>query len=581
MKPIARHSLRTRIFLALTALILAVLSAALGATQFVLSRDAEHAVNRNLRTTGQVFQQLMLERATRLRTNAELLASDFALKRVIATYYDPANFEQATLASVALNYQHRIGVELLWIVADDGATLAASPTDVPIGRIAADFPPVKEAIRSGESSQATVDVEGQLYQVVVVPVLAPDVIGFLVLGHTVDDAFALRLKANTGSDISFLTSTQVLASTLSIVERDRLVPPGPDREALLHPDASQATHLLKAGGHRYLTRVIALPAKLSQPLYALVMGSYDAALAPLRSLQWRIAVIGAGALAIALLAGSLLAGGITSPIRSLVNGMHAVLGGNLKYRSTIERDDEIGYLAASFNEMVGGLEERERLRDTFGRFVSNDVAEAVLGGHVPLAGEAREVTVLFQDIRGFTAISQSLDPATLLRLVNQFFTQAVAAVEVEGGVVKQFTGDGILALFGAPKSYPDHPERAVRAALGIVARLEGLNVALNGQNLPALTIGVGVHTGGVVAGLIGPDMRVEYGVVGEVVNLASRIESLTKDLQSDVVVSREVAARLGPRFRLGRRAAFAVKGSAQPVEVVTILGYESEPGSES
>jgi adenylate cyclase len=252
--------------------------------------------------------------------------------------------------------------------------------------------------------------------------------------------------------------------------------------------------------------------------------------------------------------------------------MREVLKGNLRYRSKIEREDELGFLARSFNEMVGGLEEREHIKDTFGRFVSRDVAAAVLDGRVPLQGERREVSILFQDIRGFTALSEQLDPATLLRVLNQFFTEVVAAVESEGGVVKQFTGDGVMALFGAPESRADHPERAVRAALSIVTRLATLNVQLVAQGVPPLAIGVGIHVGEVIAGLIGPDERVEYGVVGEPVNLASRIESLTKEARAVILVSKDIALRLGPEFTLGRTNELPVRGRSQPVEVVEVLG---------
>jgi adenylate cyclase len=258
--------------------------------------------------------------------------------------------------------------------------------------------------------------------------------------------------------------------------------------------------------------------------------------------------------------------------------MQEVLKGNLHYRSKIAREDEIGFLSRSFNEMVGGLEEREHIKDTFGRFVSRDVAAAVLDGRVPLEGERREVSILFQDIRGFTALSERLDPATLLRMLNQFFTEVVAAVEAEGGVVKQFTGDGVMALFGAPQTREDHAERAVRAALSIVARLAKLNVAFREQGLPPLEIGVGVHVGEVVAGLIGPDERVEYGVVGEAVNLAARVESLTKEVRAVILVSRNIASRLGPEFRLGRTNELPVKGRSQPVEVVEVLGASRPAG---
>jgi adenylate cyclase len=354
--------------------------------------------------------------------------------------------------------------------------------------------------------------------------------------------------------------------------RQKYLPSGEFRAGLLRADADHRLSLVTIGGARFLSLVVPIGAHIPKPVYALIQGSYDDALAPLRALTWRIVIIGATALAVALLICVGLAGGILGPMRTLVIGMREVLKGNLHYRSRIDRQDEIGFLARSFNEMVDGLEEREHIKDTFGRFVSRDVAEAVLAGRVPLEGERRDVTILFQDIRGFTALSQDLDPATLLRVLNRFFTEVVSAVEAEGGVVKQFTGDGVMALFGAPQAREDHPERAVRAALGIVSRLAELNVLLIGQALPPLSIGIGIHTGEVVAGLIGPDERVEYGVVGEVVNLASRVETLTKDVPATILVSRDIAVRLGSGFRMGREASLPVKGKREPMEVVEVLG---------
>ncbi len=308
-------------------------------------------------------------------------------------------------------------------------------------------------------------------------------------------------------------------------------------------------------------------------MYALIQGSYDAALAPLHALQWRIAAIGALGLAGALLTGMLLARGITKPVSTLVQAMHEVLRGNLRHRAPVERKDELGFLAYSFNEMVGGLQEREQIKDTFGRFVSRDVAAAVLSGRVPMAGDRLEVSILFQDIRGFSALAERLDPAALLQVLNQFFTEVVTAVEAEGGVVKQFTGDGVMALFGAPQASTDHVERAARAGLGIIERVAQLNTRLQSSGRPPLQIGIGIHTGAVVAGLIGPDARVEYGVVGEPVNLASRIEALTKDLKATILVSRDVATRLGPTFVFGRSALLPVKGRTDPIEVVELLAH--------
>ena len=569
----ARSSLRTKIFVAFSALIVAVLAATLTYTQLVVSSEARRTLSRELLTTGQVFDRLMNERATRLQNSSVLLASDFALKRVIATHLDRATYDADTLASAALSYQTRIGVELVWITDEDGVLLAVSPGDAHIGRSMASLTPLREAIETQDSATGIAAIDGRLFQLVAVPVLGPDVIGFLLLGHVIDDAFAARLKSDTASDVSFVTDDRVFASSLPPPSREKYLPSGEFRAGLLRADADHRLSLLTIGGARFLSLVVPVGAHIPKPVYALVQGSYDDALAPLRALTWRIVLIGATALAIALLICVGLAGGILGPVRTLVIGMHEVLRGNLRYRSRIERQDEIGFLARSFNEMVDGLEEREHVKDTFGRFVSRDVADAVLAGRVPLEGERREVSILFQDIRGFTALSQQLDPATLLRVLNRFFTEVVSAVEAEGGVVKQFTGDGVMALFGAPQAREDHAERAVRAALGIVKRLVDLNVLLSEQDLPQLAIGVGIHTGEVVAGLIGPDERVEYGVVGEAVNLASRVEALTKEVTATILVSRDVAARLGERFEMGRAASLPVKGKREPMEVVEVLGF--------
>jgi adenylate cyclase len=564
----SRASLRSKIFLAFSTLILGVLVAMFGLTQLVIGRDAAGTLNRELRTTGQVFESLLQQRAARLQSNSVLLANDFALKRVFATHFDPASYDAETLASAGLSYRQRLGVELVWMADESGTLLAASPSRAPAGESLARSSPLKEALESQSAASAVVQIDGQLFQVVAVPVFAPDVIGFLMLGQVIDDSVAARLKRDTHSDVSFLTAAHVFASSWPADSRSRLLKlvshlPGAGAATLARP--------VTMGDERFVSLVLPVAAHLPQPLYALIQGSYDKALAPLHALQWRIAAIGIAALVTALLTGLLLSGNITDPVRTLVDSMDEVARGNLRQRAPIERPDEIGFLARSFNVMVAGLQEKEHIKDTFGRFVSHDVAEAVLNNRVPLTGERLEVSILFQDIRGFSVLSESLDPARLLRVLNQFFTEVVAAVEAEGGMVKQFTGDGVMALFGAPRPCPDHAQRAVRAALGLVARLALLNTQLRAQGLPPLRIGVGIHAGEVVAGLIGPDQRVEYGVVGDAVNLASRVEELTKDFGATILISKEIAARLGSEFVLGRSAMLPVKGKAQPVEVIEVV----------
>jgi class 3 adenylate cyclase len=292
--------------------------------------------------------------------------------------------------------------------------------------------------------------------------------------------------------------------------------------------------------------------------------------------EWIIGLVAINAVvSVAIIA--LLSTRVHRSMHTFLIQMRRVQDGDLSGAWRPDSTDEFLDLGYGFNQMLAGLRDRETIKDTFGRFVSQAVAAAVLSGHLPLNGERREVSILFQDIRGFTSMAEQMAPEALVEVMNQFFTEMVAAVEAEGGVVKQFLGDGVMALFGAPVAVPDHAERAVRAALGMVDRLGALNARLGIQGRQTLQIGVGIHTGEVVAGKIGPDTRVEYGVVGDPVNVASRIEGLTKELQTSILISEVTAARLGPGFTLGCTASLPVKGKAQPVRVVEVLGYKSAP----
>jgi len=570
----ARRRLRTRILLPFSVLIVAILLATLWVISAAVGVWVEGSLKRQFEATGDVFDALMAERAARLR-ETNLLARDFALRQAVATY-DPA-----TLASVAANHRSRAEVDLLWITDEKGRVLAGSGIAADRAADLAARAPLSQAIQDAAPAEAVTEVNGLLVQLVAVPVLGPDPIGYLLVGVAIDDATTRQLRGSTGSAVSFLTTTQLFASSWRAAERDQLFPGGRvDAPALRRhlvravasPPGERSTFLLELPGDRQLSILIPVDAQLSEPLFALVQDSYDDALGPLADLPEWIGLIGAAALAGALLVGSVIAGGIAAPVQAMVGAMRRVLGGDFQQRLTIRREDEIGFLANAFNEMVAGLAERERIKETFGRFVSRDVAAAVLSGKLPLDGERREVTVLFQDVRGFTGISERTDPPILVRIVNRLFTEMVAAVEAEGGVIRQFTGDGVMALFGAPVLHSDDPARAVRAGLSMVARLPALNAQLEADGMPVLRIGVGIATGEVIVGRMGPDQRSEYNVVGDAANLASRVEGLNKELGTTMLIAAATAAKLGPEFQLGRHAVLPVRGKELPVEVVEVLG---------
>ncbi len=206
--------------------------------------------------------------------------------------------------------------------------------------------------------------------------------------------------------------------------------------------------------------------------------------------------------------------------------------------------------------------ELEKVRQTFGRFVTPEVAEAALAGRLSTRGEARVVTVLFADLRGFTPLTASMEPRALVDLLNAWLTAMVEAIEAEGGVVNKFVGDAVVAIFNAPHEQPDHAERAVRAAVRMAAATHRVGVR-HGRPLRA---GIGVNSGSVIAGPVGAASRMEYTVIGEVVNVAARVEGLTRRLDVDVLVADATARRLGAHD-LVDRGEHGLRGVAAPVRV--------------
>ena len=238
----------------------------------------------------------------------------------------------------------------------------------------------------------------------------------------------------------------------------------------------------------------------------------------------------------------------------------------------LDTGDELEDLATGFNAMVDGLAERDRLRTTLGKYMTEQVVEHLLAGRLKLGGESLHVTVLFTDIRGFTSLSEHMNAHDVVALLNEYFTEMVAIVMQEGGVVDKYIGDAIMAVFGAPVPKPDDAVRAVRAAVRMRAALAQLNERLVERGKPEIHTGIGIHTGEVVAGNIGSDARMEYTVIGDAVNLASRLESATKELHADVVVSGDTLAQLNNRFVTREVREITVKGRQQAVKVHEVLG---------
>jgi class 3 adenylate cyclase len=262
------------------------------------------------------------------------------------------------------------------------------------------------------------------------------------------------------------------------------------------------------------------------------------------------------AIALSFLFGRVLAGNLAQ----LVSAARHVARGDYDVRVTVESNDELGLLADSFNTMVEGLAEREFIRDTFGRFVNPDVVAGILEDRaLSLGGEAREVTVLMSDLRGFTQLSGELGPERMVALLNRYLSSMTDVVDAHGGNVAELLGDGMVILFGAPVARDDDPQRAVACALAMMEALERFNQSEDRQ----LQMGIGIHTDQVIAGTIGSPQHMKYGVVGDAINLAARLEAYT--VGSEVLISAATASHLGDEVQLGEARSFVPKGRTEPL----------------
>ncbi|RJR18564.1 MAG: HAMP domain-containing protein [Desulfobacteraceae bacterium] len=259
------------------------------------------------------------------------------------------------------------------------------------------------------------------------------------------------------------------------------------------------------------------------------------------------------------------------PISLLTKGSTAIGNGDFRYKVNIRRNDELGDLGRAFNRMAAGLAEREMIRETFGKYVTPEIRDEILSGRIPLNGERRMATVLFADLRDFTPYVESSEPEEVVRSLRQYFTAMQKAIRNHDGLLLQYVGDQLEAIFGVPLSDPDHAKKALMASLDMRLYLNELNETRVKQGLKPFRHGVGVHTGDVLAGNTGSEDQLTYTLIGDTVNLASRIQSHTKVLKFDILASEETVKGLESLFVLEEGTTTMLKGYSKPIKLFKVM----------
>lgn len=231
-------------------------------------------------------------------------------------------------------------------------------------------------------------------------------------------------------------------------------------------------------------------------------------------------------------------------------------------------------LQARINSSLEKKRLRDRQRDLFGKFVSDQVAEQLMQSDFALGGKLADATAMFCDIRSFTSICESQSPAATIALLNSYFNHMFGVVEEQGGIVTQIVGDGFLAIFGAPVPHEDHRERAVIAALKMLDRRDQFNREQAASGLAQITIGVGIASGEMVVGFTGTERRAIYTCLGDAVNLAARLESHTKHLGEPILIDENTKAGLAPDLRVTDCGIAQIRGKSLPVHIYSVVPLE-------
>ncbi len=534
-------------------------------------RNALEHIEQNLQVGARTFHRSIDDRIDYLAGSAKVMSGDYAIKTLLMR----VNPDHQTLRTALLSYVDRVKAPVITLFSPEGDMLAMT-AEVLGAENAGPFKFLIRKATEGDMEQASdyAYLGGKLHVLVVVPLYAPypNIAAWFGLAYPIDAAFAQALKETTRLDVTFSSApleppVKVLASTLDRSMAEMIAGYGTTAGASL-----QGTQLVTLGGKDFVTLFQPLPLLGDEPARIALQRSLTEELAPAEALKRVVLQISLAALVVAMLFAFGIARGVSRPMQQLAQHTKLVAAGDYTQRIELPREDELGQLATAFNQMTAGLAERDRVRNLLGMVVSPEIAMQLLQSDLKLGGEEREVTILFCDLRDFTSFSEKMPPTEVLALLNRYLDRMSGIIEQHGGVIDKFMGDAIMALFGAPVAVPDAAARAVAAAREMARALENLNAELLAEGKPVLVFGIGINTARVVAGNMGSKTRLNYTVIGDGVNLASRLEGLTKEpaYATPIIVSEATLAAISPRPAARALGDVRVKGKADAVKIFAL-----------
>lgn len=549
-------------------------------TLFFVSRAIDErsneAIKAELGNTAKVFEGLLRERQNSMRAQGLVLADSVQFK----TALDGKTQDPATAADVAAEKRQELGLDLFQVAGRRGALLASlvGTENSPQPKPAKDAKAADPIFAKATDSENPADAFGawaapaMVYETYTLPVIIRDqLLGALRIGFAMDDRFAKSLKEQTGSEVAIISKGKIVSSSLDAGALQVLA----GTLSTMQGMAKQSGGVFDVRLDRtpYLGEFIPLKGPSGEEAAQLLqLRSRERVLELLSAIRRSFFVVLVSLLVVAVGLSILFAGTITKPLNALVAGTRAVEKGDLEYQIPVTTKDELGELAESFNEMVSDLKEKERVKAVFGRYLPKAVADRAMEhqGDLGLGGEEKEVAVLFSDIRGFTSLSERMAPPVVVKMLNEYYTRMIDILFENDGTLDKTIGDAIMAVFGAPVSDPDATAKALRTALGMMEELKKFNAERVARGEEPFQIGIGVNTGVVVAGNLGSVKQFSYTVIGDEVNLASRMCSNAKAGQ--ILITEASYRKVKWLFEFNALEPIKVKNVTNPVQVYEVLG---------
>ncbi|MEX0963101.1 MAG: adenylate/guanylate cyclase domain-containing protein [Pseudohongiellaceae bacterium] len=569
------RSFRSRLIVFLLCLLIPVLG---GIFYYVNTNNTEYTeetINSYLELGADVFDYTREQQALTLQSITNSLTWDFGFRTAYAAN-DPA-----TLFDAALNVLDRSmnSADMLLIVGLDGRVIIDTETQG-MDELTGPWQQLLDVADASEEgrSDMIITIDGLPFQVIALPLYLPRQVAWIIGGFALDQEFVERVKETTVSEVSIVKresanaaatpAIEVIVSTLSAADQSSL-------SKQMQFDEAQLSSLqrINADSQDYTSLLRRLYGESGDPLqvFAVIQRSYDENsenVVQFRALLIQFYLL---VLVVSLLAVLFLARSISTPLSRLAAVVKKIEEGDYNRSVSVSSRDEIGVLSESVNSMARGLAEKEKVRDLLGKVVSHEIAEQLLNNPIELGGEERVATILFSDIRGFTTFCEGLPPKEVLKALNTVLSKISDIVESHQGVVDKYNGDAVMALFGVPIKGEQDTENAMAALLEITAALGSMDSRLSAC--------VGINTGVVVAGNLGSSNRMNYSVIGDTVNLAARLESLTRLYNVSNIVSAASKADAA-NFVYRELDVVCVAGKSQAVRIFELIGRQGQVSAE-